>query len=241
MTYTYRVLGLAHAFSQFRQLFINRLVEQGVEIKDKDIGAQLMKLKLRHGDEVADVEARLVGPDIEIRFNVGESLEKKGAEMLRTGLTFLGSIISGGSIADATIYAAEESIDKALSGEAGYLASTIANTAKSVEEEIRSKRMELPPPPPPGYGAPTVPGELQRYVSEIRSRIISIREEMEIAREEGRNVEPVERRLERADALFNEALTDMNRGDISIAEAKLKAAERLIERAERVLEEIMYR
>ncbi len=241
MPFTYTVFNLAKNFFEYYNILLNKLANLGVGVSEKKIQGNRARIKVQTPDEVGEIELRTEGNDIIVRFETGTAPSKKSLEAVRTGLEFISTILGGGSLLDASINVAEESIDSALSGAHGYLASTIANAVRDAGEELR-ERIERPgllPPPPPFPGAVTS----EEYVSrleEIRARIISLREEIDIARQEGKNVERIELRFSRAEKLFNEAQRDAERGDYSMAKSKLDAANRILDRVEEMVNRLYY-
>ena len=241
MPFTYTVFNLAKNFFEYYNILLNKLANLGVGVSEKRIQGNRARIKVQTPDEVGEIELRTEGNDIIVRFETGTAPSKKSLEAVRTGLEFISTILGGGSLLDASINVAEESIDSALSGAHGYLASTIANAVRDAGEELREKveRPGLLPPPPPFPGAVTS----EEYVSrleEIRARIISLREEIDIARQEGKNVERIELRFSRAEKLFNEAQRDAERGDYSMAKSKLDAANRILDRVEEMVNRLYY-
>ena len=190
MPFTYTVFNLAKNFFEYYNILLNKLANLGVGVSEKKIQGNRARIKVQTPDEVGKIELRTEGNDIIVRFETGTAPSKKSLEAVRTGLEFISTILGGGSLLDASINVAEESIDSALSGAHGYLASTIANAVRDAGEELREKveRPGLLPPPPPFLGAVTS----EEYVSrleEIRARIISLREEIDIARQGGKKLE----------------------------------------------------
>jgi len=241
LPFTYTVFNLAKNFFEYYNILLNKLANLGVGVSEKGIQGNRARIKVQTPDEVGEIELRTEGNDIIVRFETGTAPSKKSLEAVRTGLEFISTILGGGSLLDASINVAEESIDSALSGAHGYLASTIANAVRDAGEELREKveRPGLLPPPPPFPGAVTS----EEYVSrleEIRARIISLREEIDIARQEGKNIERIELRFSRAEKLFNEAQRDAERGDYSMAKSKLDAANRILDRVEEMVNRLYY-
>ncbi len=225
MVFTYTALGLADRFREFYENFLNRLAASGVSIEHKSYTPSRVTLKLKTTEEEGDVEITPRGNDIVVSFKVAKLAEKRKLETLRAGVDILSRALSG-DIIGATLEAAEESIESALSGASGYLASTIANAAKDTAEELRSKA--------PG-GVPEEAREFQEEAERVRSRLISLGEELEIAKMENKDVRGAELRYERARKLYEDAVADAQRGDYSLAKSKLEAASKLLEKAEEIV------
>jgi len=232
MTYTYRAPGLAYYYGRYVNDLLNRFTENNLQIVSRNIGATRAEIKVSYGGEVGIVVVEPRGYDLVIQFNVRESFQRKSMEIARTGLRFLGTIISGGSPIEATIDTVQESFDSALAGEHGELASIIASAIRDVAEELRMKIEEE------ARMREEQVGEVKRLMTELESRLITLEEEISLAREEGKDVSRITRRFERAKALFEEARKDRQAGRFSEAKAKLEAASRLLDRAESLLGEI---
>lgn len=235
MPFTYTVFNLARKFFEYYNMLLNKLADLGVGVSEKSIQDNRARIKVQTPDEIGEIELRVEGNDIIVRFETGAAPSKRGLEAIRTGLGFISNILSGGSLLDASIDVAEESIDSALSGAHGYLASTIATAARDAGEELR-ERVETPAPlPPPPFPGTVTSEEYLSRLEEIRARIISLREEIDIAKEERKNVKKIEIRFNRAEKLFNEAQMDAGRGDYSMAKSKLEAANRILDRVEEMI------
>ena len=80
--------------------------------------------------------------------------------------------------------------------------------------------------------------EFENRLTSIKSRLLTISEEIDFAREEGKDVSRVERRYRRAKELCEEAVKDANFGKYVDALAKLEAASHLLDKAEEILSSI---
>ena len=232
MTYTYRASGLAPHYSRYVEALLNRFTESGLQIVKRFLGPSKAEVKVKYENEVGFITVQLQGDDIIVSFNVRETLEKKGLEIARTGIRFLGTIITGGSPVDATIYTIEDSFNAALSGDRGYLASVIASAVRDVAENLKYKIEEEMRET--GYRRE----EFETRLTSIKSRLLTISEEIEFAKEEGKDVSRIEKRYQRAEELCEEAVVDAKAGKHVDALAKLEAASRLLDRAEEMLSSI---
>ncbi|HDJ89104.1 MAG TPA: hypothetical protein ENG40_00210 [Thermoprotei archaeon] len=237
MPFTYTVFNLARYFREYYNIFLNKLASSGIGVTSKSIENWKANIKVQTTDEVGEIELRVEGNDIIVRFETGEAPHKRGLEAIRTGLGFIGEILTGGSLLDASIDIAEQSIDSALSGQHGYLASTIASIARDSGEELRRRIETSLPPPPPAPGI-SIDESYLSLLEEVRSRMIGLREEVEIARQERKDVKRIDLRLSHVEKLFNEAQNDAQRGDYSLAKSKLNAANRILDRVERLINEL---
>lgn len=232
MTYTYRASGLAPYYSRYVEALLNRFTELGLQIVKRSLGSSRAEVKVKYENEVGFITIQPQGDDIVVSFNIRETLEKKGLEIARTGIRFLGTVITGGSPVDATIYTIEDSFNAALSGDRGYLASAIANAVRDAAEDLKYKIEEEVREM--GYKKE----EFENRLTSIKSRLLTISEEIDFAREEGKDVSRVERRYRRAEELCEEAVKDANSGKYVDAIAKLEAASRLLDKAEEMLSNI---
>ncbi len=229
MAYTYRIIGLAGKFSEFNQVFTNKLTESGIEITNKKIGVNSSEFNVKSTDETGWIKLAVQGSDILATFDTEKSPERKTLEAARVGLRFLGTVLSGGSVVDATVYSAEESFNYALSGAGGALASTIASCIRSTESELREKLMIAPETPQ----IPSIEdSEYNTMLVDVESRLISLKEETKILKEAGKNVNLVELRISRAEKLVEEAKELKKSGNVVEALARLRAANSLLDRAE---------
>lgn len=240
MPFTYTVFNLAKNFFEYYNILLNKLANLGVGVSEKRIQGNRARIKVQTPDEVGEIELRTEGNDIIVRFETGTAPSKKSLEAVRTGLEFISTILGGGSLLDASINVAEESIDSALSGAHGYLASTIANAVRDAGEELREKVERPGLLPPPSFPGAVTSEEYVSRLEEIRARIISLREEIDIARQEGKRVKGIELRFSRAEKLFDEAQRDAERGDYSMAKSKLDAANRILDRVEEMVNRLYY-
>ena len=227
MVFTYTAFGVGNRFEEYFNMFLNRMAANAVSIEERKFAGSWAKLKLKTSEEEAEVNMRLQGPDIVITFTVQKPGEKKTLEKLQTGINVLGRLLYG-DITGAALEAASESIESALSGQSGALASLIANTAREIEEELKRAAPTAAP-------APEEMREVENLTEEVRAKIIALREEAEIAKMEGRDVKSAMLRIERAVKLFSGATADASQGKYSLAKSKLEAAMRLLQKAEEIL------
>ncbi|OYT30671.1 MAG: hypothetical protein B6U94_05990 [Thermofilum sp. ex4484_79] len=232
MTYSYRIVGLGQYYRKYFDRLLNNFSTAGIEVMNRTFSPQFSEINVRHEHEVANIKIYPQYNDLLVTFEVKEDVGHRTLEFAKTGLRFFGSILTGGSVVDATISTVEESFDNALSGNAGYLASTVANIIKStedslrheVEERIRQVRESME--------------EVNNLATSVRSRIITIQEELDILKSEGKDVSKIELRVNRAKQLYDEAMSEAGRRNYMNAIAKLEAASRLLDRAEGLLSEV---
>ena len=227
LTFTYTALGLANRFSEYYELFLNRLAEAGVGIVSKSFSPGRAEVKVKTSEEEAEIRLYPRGADIEVKFNVKKAAERRTLEGLRTGLSVLQRVL-GGDLTGAAFEAAEESIESALSGMSGHLASVIANAAKDVAEELKSREAYVS----------EERKEAENMLREVKARLLALKEEVEIAKEEGANVEGLVKRCERAGKLIEEAEGCITKRDYLAAKAKLEAARRLLDKVEGMLSQV---
>ena len=232
MKYTYRATGLARYYTGYFEALINKFTEMGVGIISKSFNPREANIKVKHESEVAIIKLNPQGDDIIVSFDVHKTLEQRSLEVAKTGLRFFSTILTGGSPVDATIYTIEDSFNYALSGQGGYLASTVANAIKDTAEELKHKIEER-------IGREEEKREeAESLASSVKSRILTLEEELDILKDEGKNVSKVAARVERARQLYEDAMLDFNAQKYTDAIAKLEAASRLLDRAESLLSEI---
>jgi len=227
LTFTYTALGLADRFQEYYNAFLNRLATSGVGVVSKSYTPREAKIKVKTTEEEAEIRLAPRGADIEVKFNVKKLAERRTLEKIETGISVLQRVLSG-DILGATFEAAEESIESALSGLSGHLASVIANAARDTAEELRQKVAAVS----------REEEEARELLEEVKGRLITLREEAKIAKEEGKDVSGVERRCDSVERLMREAEDSMKKGDYITAKAKLEAARRLLERAESLLSQV---
>ena len=232
MTYTYRASGLARYYNRYVEALLNKFTESGLQIVNRSINPAKCEIKVRYGDEVGSVKVEPYGDDIIVSFDVRKTLERRGLEIAHTGFRFFETLVTGGSPVDATLYTIEDSFNAALSGNRGYLASVIANAVRDAAEDLKYKIEEE------FRTREEKEKKIEELMASVKSRLLTLGEEIILAKDEGKDVSKIERRYRRARQLYEEAVMDANAGYYVDASAKLEAASKLLDRAEELLENI---
>lgn len=224
----YRARGLAKLFRDYFEKLSEVFVERSLVIVDRSFSNEFARFKVQVGDEEGVVELKPQGSDVVVSFEVGGRGMVKAREGLRRGLWALRSLIYG-DVTYAATTIAEGGIEAALSGSAGYLASTIAQIIKETAEELKRREEER--------AKPEEYREIERMIEEVKTEIITLREEIEIMKEEGKETKTITKRLNRIEKLVEEATKNAKEGKYIEAKAKLQATKKLLNKIEQTIEQ----
>ncbi|MCD6562951.1 MAG: hypothetical protein J7K23_03410 [Thermoproteales archaeon] len=232
MPYSYKINNLGRYYNEYFSRLLNNFSTAGVEIRNRNFDPRVSEINVRYEHEVANIKIYPQYNDLFIIFEVKEDLGHKTLGIAKTGFSFFGSILIGDNPVDATVSTIEESFDNALSGNAGYLASTVANIIKSTEEDLRGEIEEKI------EQTQESTEEIKDLATSVKSRIISLQEELNILKIEKKNISKIELYVNRAKQLYDESMKEAKIQNFINAVAKLEAASRLLDRAEDLISDI---
>jgi len=242
MPFMYVVEGLAPYYEEFAERLLSELALRGTEITNLTRQQGRMELDVKYTDEKGHLTIYVEGDDVKVSYTVERARKEvgEGAVGAVTGGAlggFVSSLLRGdkeaaidvlaGALAGGTL-GAYHGYERAVE-EATMFAQLLAETARGVEdylktrieEEAERRREEIE--------------EIRSMLDEMYGDLIALKEEVEIAAAEGKQVTLVEKRISSAEKLCEDARQALEKGDVREARIKATAARKLLERAQNAL------
>ncbi len=246
-SFVYFVQDLSEYFDDFVERLMSQLALRGTAILEQHVESDLAKFKVKYMDERGDLIVMPLGKDIKAVYQVS------GGGILRKGIW--GAITGGGLSTIVSSLFEESNKDRLLSlvgglaaggasgvydgfntamNEATEFSRMLAETIQAVESELRGIKRGKEA----AIGARReVVRELESQLEEVYTDLTVLKEEIDLARSEGKRISKAEGRLKRAEKLLEEAEEFLSTGKRVKVKANIRAAQRMIELAREALEE----
>jgi outer membrane lipoprotein SlyB len=262
MPFIYYGQGVASLYQDFSERLMSHLALKGTEITHQVLNPSSAQMDVKHTGETGKLNFAVEGENVKVVYTVDRERKEisKGVMGAVTGAGIggiLGSIlrrdqgvgdaIAGalGGVAAGGAYGAYDGYQESQE-QRTHFAAVLAETVKEVEDElqnilqgqeqvrdaIREKAREK---------MAEDAGKLEEYRSlleDLYGQILAMQEEIELATSEGGEITKPKARIDRANALYQEAQVAFDKKEYISIKPKVTAAQSMVDKARELMAEV---
>jgi outer membrane lipoprotein SlyB len=260
MPFIYYGQGVASQYQDFSERLMSHLALKGTEITQyRANGAVSATMHVKHTDEQGRMDFGVENDNVKVTYTVERERKEisKGVMGAIAGAGLggvlgnvlrkdqgIGDALAGaiGGAAAGGAYGAYDGYEESKNERTNF-AAVLAETVKEVEDELQSilqgqaeaqnalkERAREKMAEDAGRAE-----EYRSMLEDLYGQILSIQEEIELAKSEGGKIVKPKARIDRADALFKEAQAAFDKKDFSAIKPKVTAAQNMVDKAREIL------
>jgi len=259
MPFIYYSQGVSSQYQDFTERLMSHLALKGTEITNQQMQAASAVMDVRHTDENGKLDIAVEKENVKVTYTVAREHKEIGKGVMGAiAGAGLGGVI--GNIFSRS-QSASDAITGALGGAAaggaysayqGYedskdertdFAAVLAETIKEVEDELqyiiqgqeeaREAAREAGRQKTEEEAAKAE--EYRQGLEDLYGQILSMKEEIDLAKSEGTDIAKPKARLDRAESLYKEAQVSLEKGDYTSIRPKITAAQNMVDKAKETM------
>jgi len=261
MPFIYYSQGVSSQYQDFTERLMSHLALKGTEITNQVMRPASAEMDVRRTDENGKLDIAVEKENVKVTYTVSRDRREvsKGVMGAIAGAG-LGGVIGNilrrdqsatdaitGAIGGAAAGGAYEAYQgyEASKNDSTEFAAVLAETIKEVEDELqyiiqgqeeaRKSREEAGRQKSGEEQAKAE--EYRQALEDLYGQILSMQEELDLAKSEGTNITKPKARIDRAEALYREAQASLEKGDYPTIRPKITAAQNMVEKAKEAMAE----
>jgi outer membrane lipoprotein SlyB len=259
MVFMYYSQGVSSLYTDFTERLSSHLALKGTEITHQVINPASATMQVRHTNESGRLEIAVDRENIKVTYTVDRERKELGKGVMGavTGAGLggiLGNILrrdegasdaitgSIGGAAAGGAYGAYEGYEESKENQtefAGVLAETIQEVEEELQEILQGQQDAREEARERGRQKLEEENEkaeeFRGMLEDLYGQILSVQEEVELAKSEGTNVTKAKGRIDRAEALYKDAQVAFDKKEYGTIKPKVTAAQSMVEKASEAL------
>ena len=261
MPFIYYSQGVSSQYQDFTERLMSHLALKGTEITNQTLRPSSAVMDVKHTDENGKIDLAVENENVKVTYTVArDHKEISRGVMGAIAGAGLGGVIGNILRRDQS---ATDAITGALGGAAaggayeayqGYedsknvstdFAAVLAATIKEVEDELQyiiqgqeeARKSAREAGVQKSEEEAAKAEEYRQALEDLYGQILSVQEEIDLAKSEGTNITKPKARLDRAENLYKEAQASLEKGEYTSIRPKITAAQTMVDKAKEAMSE----